>query len=403
MSSPRRFEMVEGASSKFWEVKVEGSTFTVTYGRIGTAGTAKATSCASPEAAQSEADKLVREKTKKGYQEVGAAPTWRPPTVIPHLSHPDRFLNYRVTQFDPEGDPEEEGDDGSRTFPALRELERRAFRVGLTYDDDDDDFATRLQALAADPRVGELRALVIGGWFTEYCEEGSCDEPTALLERLAPKFTALEGLFLGDIVQEEAEISWIYPSDFGPLVNALPSLRTLVVRGGAGLRLQGLKHANLRSLTIQSGGLAREVVADVLAAELPELRELTLWLGADDYGGDTTPADFEALLAGGLFPKLEHLGLQDSPNADALAVAVAKSPLLGRLKGLDLSMGTLGDEGGEALLASPAVRGLLHLNLRYHYMCLPLAREFKHLGPHVDVSDRQEADDEDDRYIEVSE
>lgn len=45
---PRRFEMVEGASSKFWEVRQDGATFTVTYGRIGAAGTVKTTTCASP-------------------------------------------------------------------------------------------------------------------------------------------------------------------------------------------------------------------------------------------------------------------------------------------------------------------------------------------------------------------
>ncbi|HMY58985.1 MAG TPA: WGR domain-containing protein, partial [Pseudomonadota bacterium] len=46
----RRFEMVEGASSKFWQISIEGSSFTVTYGRIGTAGTSKTTACTFPAA-----------------------------------------------------------------------------------------------------------------------------------------------------------------------------------------------------------------------------------------------------------------------------------------------------------------------------------------------------------------
>lgn len=220
----RRFEMVEGASSKFWEISVDGASFTVTFGRIGTAGTAKTTACASAAEAQAEADKLVREKTKKGYQEIGAAPTFRPPPVYSHHNHPERFLNYLVTGFDPEADPEEAPEDGVRVFPALKELDRRAFRVGLTYDDDEAAFQSRLAALGADPRVGELRALLIGAWFTDYCEEGSADEPAEWLLELAPKLRSLEGLFLCDIVQEEAEISWIYPADFGPLVNAIQAL-----------------------------------------------------------------------------------------------------------------------------------------------------------------------------------
>jgi predicted DNA-binding WGR domain protein len=67
----RRFEFEEGGSSKFWEVSVDGSDMTVTYGRIGTSGQTKTKSFATNEAAQKEADKLVAEKTKKGYAEVG--------------------------------------------------------------------------------------------------------------------------------------------------------------------------------------------------------------------------------------------------------------------------------------------------------------------------------------------
>ena len=37
----RRFEFVEGTSSKFWMPEVQGTTFIVTYGRIGTAGSAR--------------------------------------------------------------------------------------------------------------------------------------------------------------------------------------------------------------------------------------------------------------------------------------------------------------------------------------------------------------------------
>ena len=82
----RRFEFEEGGSSKFWEVSVEGSEMTVCYGRIGTSGQTKAKSFASGDAAQKEADKLVLEKTKKGYQEVGAAasaPVAKPATPKP--------------------------------------------------------------------------------------------------------------------------------------------------------------------------------------------------------------------------------------------------------------------------------------------------------------------------------
>ena len=67
----RRFELVEGTSSKFWSVGVEDAELTVTYGRIGTAGQTKTKSFASAAAASAEAAQLIREKTAKGYTEVG--------------------------------------------------------------------------------------------------------------------------------------------------------------------------------------------------------------------------------------------------------------------------------------------------------------------------------------------
>lgn len=399
----RRFELVEGSSSKFWQISIEGSSFTVTYGRIGTAGTSKTTACASSEEAQAEAGKLIAEKTRKGYQELGAKESnWRPPAHIGTDTHIGRFLNYKVTGFDPDADGESD-DEGGRSYAALRDLDKRVFRIGIGYDDDDSVFTSRLDALLADKRLGELRGLVIGQWYGDVCDYGPEKNLFDRLIASASKLTSLKGLFVGDIIQEECEISWLHQNDYSPLLHALPQLEELVVRGGNGLRFGKLKHAALRSLTVQSGGLSSEAVRDVVSADLPALRTLTLWLGVDEYGGTSTVADLKPLLDGTRFPSLEHLGLQDSDNADAIAKAVAQSPLLGRLKGLDLSMGTLSDEGAQALLDAPAVRNLKHLNLRHHYLSLGMVKKIRALGIPVDVSERREAEDEGDRYAEVTE
>jgi len=62
-----------------WEIRLDGSDTQVRYGKIGTAGQAQTQSFDSPEAAQKSADKLVAEKIKGGYQELGAKPfrMWR--------------------------------------------------------------------------------------------------------------------------------------------------------------------------------------------------------------------------------------------------------------------------------------------------------------------------------------
>jgi formylglycine-generating enzyme required for sulfatase activity/predicted DNA-binding WGR domain protein len=67
----RRFEFVDGKSNKFWEVDVKGKTLNVTFGKIGTKGQSKPKDFATPEKAKAEMEKLIKEKTGKGYVEVG--------------------------------------------------------------------------------------------------------------------------------------------------------------------------------------------------------------------------------------------------------------------------------------------------------------------------------------------
>jgi DNA ligase-1 len=70
--SPRHFEFVEGKSSKFWEISVDGCEVKVRYGRIGSAGTTNVKGFADAAAAQQGADKLIAGKTGKGYVETGS-------------------------------------------------------------------------------------------------------------------------------------------------------------------------------------------------------------------------------------------------------------------------------------------------------------------------------------------
>lgn len=58
-----------GAEHKFYEVTVDGQELTIRYGRIGTDGQTTQKTFADPAKAQAEADKKIREKRKKGYED----------------------------------------------------------------------------------------------------------------------------------------------------------------------------------------------------------------------------------------------------------------------------------------------------------------------------------------------
>ena len=249
----------------------------------------------------------------------------------------------------------------------------------------------------------ELTALVVGPWGYAAFN----DAPIAQLCAAAPRLPNLRALFLGDMTSEECEISWMRVGDVSPLLMAYPRLEVLRVRGGD-LDFTPVRHDHLRELTVETGGLAGEMVGAVLASELPALTDLELWLGIDDYGGTTTLDDLAPLLAGGLFPRLRRLGLCNAEHADDIARALASAPLVPRLESLDLSLGTLGDEGAAALLAGQPLTHLDRLDLAHHYLSEEMAQRLEEALPDVlvDLSDPQE-DDEDDgetyRYTAVGE
>ena len=83
-----RLEFIEGTSSKFWQVKVDGNSALVTFGRIGTQGQEKPHTCGSPVEAKELAQSLIKEKVKKGYREV--APEAQPPKTREAPATPER-------------------------------------------------------------------------------------------------------------------------------------------------------------------------------------------------------------------------------------------------------------------------------------------------------------------------
>jgi len=66
-----RLQLSDAKSDKYWEIRVSGASHKVHWGRTGTEGRRKTTTFASNAEAQADADRLIRQKTKKGYQTAG--------------------------------------------------------------------------------------------------------------------------------------------------------------------------------------------------------------------------------------------------------------------------------------------------------------------------------------------
>jgi len=98
----KRFELVDGKSSKFWEVALVGSDLELSWGRIGSDGQSQTKSFASPEKAALERDKLIRSKTKKGYALVsddeGGAQASATPTTTPEVATAEPSVHAEPTR-----------------------------------------------------------------------------------------------------------------------------------------------------------------------------------------------------------------------------------------------------------------------------------------------------------------
>jgi hypothetical protein len=102
--------------------------------------------------------------------------------------------------------------------------------------------------------------------------------------------------------------------------------------------------------------------------------------------------------------KLTHLGLKNAQFANAIAKALPGSKLLPQLKELDLSMGTMTDDGAEAIAAAKdAFKHLDLLDLSENFLTKKGIAAVKGLANKVIATKQREADADDDYYVALGE
>lgn len=262
------------------------------------------------------------------------------------------------------------------------------------FEDGDKDAKTMIDEILADPELSDLEELVIGCWGESW-DNGAQPIVDGIVE-CSYKFSQIKSLFIGDMDYEECEVSWIEQADYGKLWAALPNLEKLTIKGSTNLSLGDVQHENLKSLEIICGGLPKEVIAGIGEAKLPALESLKLYIGVEDYGFDGNIEDIANMLMSSDFPNLKTLGIKDSEIQDDVAKVVTKSKYMSQIEVLDLSLGTLTDEGGQVLLDTlPDYENIKEVNLEYHYMSEDMMAKLKALSADVDVSEKQEDDEYD--------
>ncbi|VEP17950.1 conserved hypothetical protein [Hyella patelloides LEGE 07179] len=259
-----------------------------------------------------------------------------------------------------------------------------------------------LEQLLKDSQISQVEALTFGMLQEDVFETSQSQYIVDYLVNAKDKLTNLKAIFIGDITQDESEISWITHTNISPVLSAYPNLELLQIRGGEGLGFSPIQHDKLQALIIETGGLSKDTIADISKLQLPNLQHLELWLGSEYYGGNSTVEDLNWIMSGNVSENLIYLGLRNSEYSDEIVAAIAKFPILERIRILDISMGTLTDEGANTLLKCSAIDNLDILNISENYLSQKIVESLQKLNIRV-ITDKQKDEDEDERYCSVSE
>jgi len=195
--------------------------------------------------------------------------------------------------------------------------------------------------------------------------------PLEMLARSSKKLPNLKGLFLDsppkEDILEDCDLTFL----LGKFSNSLIHLKIRV--GKSGLSLFPVVYPNLKSLTIESASISKKIINYLTTTtfsniQFPMLERLELFLGMDDLMADSySISDLEKILNSSTFPSLKHLGLRNSNQTDQIVEEILCSGILPQLTTLDLSLGTLSNEGAKLLTGLNNFQNLKTLDIHHHY------------------------------------
>ncbi len=224
-------------------------------------------------------------------------------------------------------------------------------------------------------------------------------------------------LRLGDVGDASVDMDHHSVGDVGKVITKhFPNLESLHLHSGddygsnSPFGIAGLELPKLKELTIETCAMSRKRMKSLTAAKLPALERLVVWFGERDRGANATLADVMPVWDGKLFPRLRHLGLCNTELVLDFIRLLPEGKIAKQLVSLDLSKGTLGDDGipelAEAAAKFPALETLC---VDDSWITPAGIKALKKAYPRVKISAKDQqalVDPEDygtDRYVRVSE
>ena len=286
---------------------------------------------------------------------------------------------------------------------------RHGFARGATIKIDADS------AVELDEATRRFLALPFAGFIDELqfglagMESNNNWGPTIRAVTEAPHAEWMRVLRFDDFTYEDQEISWTGFGNFSEAWSKLPALEELRIRSGEGGILGTIELPHLKKFVRVSGGLRESEILSITSAKWPELEHLEIWFGRGQYNAEGHAAHLTPIFGAKDLSALRHLGICNCEFSSSAIEGLLASKLLPQLRSLDLSRGIIAARELEVLLANADKLGhLTSIDVSENYLDAPQVRRLQQALPNVASTsqralDRDEEDDEDNRYAALGE
>lgn len=449
----RTFTFSDAKSHKFWNIELTGTSYTVTYGKIGAKGQTSTKEFPSEEKALKAYEKIIKEKLSDGYVETTPSSSKSSRQVLEealiadpsdrttHAAYADllseegdpkgEFIQVQLRLEDESVEKEERTRLKKRQDELLAEHERTwlgalapnsldkegveewrrvvptfSFEKGLLREINFPSIGVN-QVRALIQSIEETRFLrVLRTGSTRYEVAGEDFEPgpdvpddtddyvSVRLLATWKNLGCLRVFQLGESVDDDEEYMNCHTE--GELAHHLvkqmsyiEELRILAHRVDAN-KLFALPMPCLRILQLYH----TDSYPLKKLAENPSLTKLEQLLFHPHAIEDEMPyglSELQAVVKSPYLKNLTHLQMRMTIMGDAAVKAIVESGILKRMKLLDLSFGTVGDAGAQMLADCPDARNLSFLNLKSNELTEKGIQALQSLNIRLDVEDQHES------------
>ncbi|RUT02246.1 hypothetical protein DSM106972_063210 [Dulcicalothrix desertica PCC 7102] len=245
----------------------------------------------------------------------------------------------------------------------------------------------QLLTLLNNSKVGYIEAIKIQKYVRKSYTNKSVQDVVDLLVEKKNPLKNLQALFVGEFCQTynvKYKTSKLDVCSIYPLLKAYPFLELLHIRGrmveedilknnsqllqirsangNSFTPSKALVHNHLKTLIVEAAEITEKNLTKICNLDLPSLEYFELWLGRGKHYNINLDI-LAPILSGKSFPNLLFLAIRGTANTSEIAQAITKSPILNKLRVLELTDGNLTNIGAIALLKTPSVNRLHTLDV----------------------------------------